>query len=107
MFRFTEDENKLIHSFNDEPAAIHSNGTMIWYKHGKRHRDNDLPAAIYVGGTKEWYKNGMLHRETDAAVINYNGMKSYYLDGKQYEFDKWIKLTPISKEQKLQLILEK
>jgi hypothetical protein len=78
----TKDEYRRFHSFNDEPAIV-SNGDRYWCKHGK------------------------FHRETDAACISHSGYKEYWLDGKQYPFDEWIKLTPISEEQKLQLILEK
>jgi hypothetical protein len=51
------------------PAIIYSNGTQLWYKNGKRHRDNDMPAVIYSNGTQEWYKNGKLHRDNDMPAI--------------------------------------
>jgi hypothetical protein len=83
-----------------------SDGSKSWYKHGERHRENDLPAVIWSNGDMYWYQHGKLHRETDAAVICHSGVKSYYLDGKQYPFKKWLKLTPLPEEDKLQLILE-
>ena len=75
-------------------------------QNGKLHSYNDDPAVVYNSGTKFWYQHGQLHRETDAAVIHYYGNKYYYLSGTIYSFEEWIKLTPISEEQKLQLILE-
>jgi hypothetical protein len=46
-----------LHSFNDEPAVIESNGTKYWYKNGKLHRE-DLPAVICPNGIKFYYNNG-------------------------------------------------
>jgi hypothetical protein len=103
----TRDENGKLHSFNDEPAIVYYNGGMYWYQHGKRHRDNDLPAIICSNGTMYWYRHGNVHREKNAALIYHNGHKEYWLNGKEYTFDEWIKLTPIPEEDKLQLILEK
>jgi hypothetical protein len=78
----TKDENGKLHSFNDEPAVIYNYGIKFWYQHGE------------------------FHRETDAAIIYYSGRKEYYLNGKEYPFEEWIKLTPLPEEQKLQLILD-
>ena len=30
-----------VHSFNDKPAVIESNGAKWWCKNGRQHRDND------------------------------------------------------------------
>jgi hypothetical protein len=127
----TKDENGKHHSFNDEPSIEYKNGVKYWHRngklhrdndlpavtwdhgeehwfqHGERHRDNDLPAIIYRCGTMCWYKHGNFHRETDAAYIDTDGYKEYWLNGKQYTFHEWIKLTPISEEDKLVLLLEK
>ena len=103
----TKDENKKLHSFNDEPAIVYDSGSMYWFKHGKLHRDNDLPAIIHYHGTKRWYQHDKRHRETDAAVICPDGHKEYWLNRRQYTFDEWIKLTPIPEEDKIALVLEK
>ena len=103
----TKDEKGYHHSFNDEPAIVYYNGSMYWYHHGKFHRDNDLPAIIYYDGSKAWYQHGEFHRETDAAIIYSDDCKQYWLDGKQYYFDEWIKLTPIPEEDKIALVLER
>jgi len=49
----------ITHSYDDEPAIIfNNNGTKMWYKDKKIHRDNNLPAVIYSNGNCEYYKNG-------------------------------------------------
>jgi len=68
-------------------------GTRIWKNEaGKFHRDeNDLPAIIYANGTKVWYKNGKLHRENGLPAREYfDGDKVWYLDGLIYRWDEWI-----------------
>jgi hypothetical protein len=107
IIKQTRDENGELHSFNDEPAIINSGGSKQWYKHGKIHRDNDLPAIIWSNGSKAWFQHGLRHRETDAAYIDNNGYKEYGLNGKQYTFEEWFKLTSISEEDKIALLLEK
>jgi len=48
-------------------------GTLIWMKYGKIHRDRDLPAIITPTGNRYWVKHGLQHRERDLpAVIMYN-----------------------------------
>ena len=103
----TRNQNGDLHSFNDEPAITHSVGSKYWYHHGKLHRDNDQPAVIYDDGAMYWYQHGKHHRETDAAIITASGYKEYWLNGHYYTFEGWIKITPISEEDKLALLLEK
>ena len=74
---------------------------------GYHHSFNDEPAIVYYNGDKEWYRHGTIHRETDAAIIYPSGYKEYWLDGHYYTFEDWLKLTPISEEDKLVLLLEK
>lgn len=50
----------LLHRNGDIPAVINSDGTMQWFKNGKRHRDGDRPAVIYNTGNMEWWENGNL-----------------------------------------------
>lgn len=45
-------KNDKIHRDNDEPAIITSEGKTIWYIDGDIHRDNDLPAMVYSNGKK-------------------------------------------------------
>ena len=45
-------------------------------------------------GNRFWYKDGELHREDGPAIEGADGIKAWYLDGKEYskvEFDKQIK----------------
>ena len=106
IIKETRNDNGELHSFNDEPAVIDSDGTKFWYTNGKRHRGNDLPATIHSNGSQFWYMNGLLHREKDAAAIYEDGTKHWYMNGKYYTFHEWLKLTPLSEEQKLYLVLE-
>ena len=52
-----EDDDFILHSFDDEPAIIWSDGTKYWFKDGLKHRDNNLPAIIYSDGDCGYYKN--------------------------------------------------
>lgn len=81
--------NGLLHSINDEPAIVLSDGTCQWYKNGQMHRDPNpitgitKPAAVYPDGTKMWYKHGERHRDNDEpAVEDSNGCYSWYKNGK-------------------------
>ena len=78
----TCNEKGQLHSYNDKPAIIYSNGAKHWYKNGKIHRDNDKPAVICADGTKQWYRNGKYHRDNDKpATIYYDGAKEWYKNG--------------------------
>ena len=100
--------NGLLHSFNDQPAMIESDGRMLWYDHGDLSRGNDLPAVVIIGEhyewwtagipgrdgdrpavvtrmAKEWIVNDQLHREGgQPAVIWYNGDMDYFEKGMQH-----------------------
>jgi hypothetical protein len=76
--------NGILHSFNDNPAVIHNDGTKLWYQHGNLHRNNDQPAIVKDIGSKEWYQHGKLHRDNDQpAVIQVDGFKGWYQHGKR------------------------
>ena len=69
----------LQHRDGDEPAVIHSSGRRLWYRQGLLHRDNDGPAKIYADGTQEWYRQGLLHRDNDEpAKICPDGTQEWY-----------------------------
>jgi len=38
----------------------YTNGTQMWYKNGKRHRE-DGPALIWYDGTQMWWLNSRLY----------------------------------------------
>ena len=87
-----------------------SNSSFTIVTRDKAHRIssiNDEPAIIYKNGTLVWYKKGKIHREKGPAVIYANGDTEYFLSGVRFQFDDWIKLTPISEEDKLALLLER
>jgi len=71
----TCDENGLLHSYNDLPAVIMSNGTQEWHKHGKLHRDNDLPAVVRYDGSKHYYKDNVKYTPTPDCTKDQHGNK--------------------------------
>lgn len=50
--------------------AVDADGSLIWTRGKKLHRDNDLPAVIRTDGTKEWYRDGIKHRENGPARVS-------------------------------------
>ena len=71
---------ELLAQYNDgSHTKKDSDGDLIWYQNGQRHRDGDKPAKIWPDGTLEWWKNGKLHRDGDKpAVISANGSLAWY-----------------------------
>jgi len=63
------------------------------------HRE-DGPAVEYDDGAKFWYLNNQLHRENGPAVEPVRNC-SWWLHGKNYSFEEFIKITPISDEEKI------
>lgn len=57
--RYKLNGTDLIHRYDDEPAAIGRNGTKIWMKFGKIHRDKDC-AILYGNGNGDIWENGIL-----------------------------------------------
>lgn len=53
---------------------------------GQLHRE-DGPAVIEKNGHKEWYKNGKRHREDGPAREWSNGQKEWYINGKEHRED--------------------
>ena len=69
----------------DQPAAIYADGTLHWWKDGKRHRDGDQPAVIYANGVQQWWKDGKRHRDGDQpAYIGLDGILEWWVHGKQH-----------------------
>jgi len=74
-------KNGQLHSYNDQPAVIDSDGSKFWFKNGLLHRDNDKPAEINSNGNMYWYQNNKKHRENGPAVIRYDGLLEWWLNG--------------------------
>jgi hypothetical protein len=86
--------NGEIHSIEDRPAVIYSNGTMIWKSHGIIHRDGDKAAVISLDGDLFFYKDGLLGRENKCLPSLYTGrgdlffykngvLNDFYFDSQQ------------------------
>jgi hypothetical protein len=57
-----------LHSVNDQPAVVYTDGTKWWYKQGQIHRDGG-PAVVHPNGVEEWWQNNKRHRTGGPAVI--------------------------------------
>lgn len=67
------------------PAVKKADGTKIWHKEGKLHRDGDKPTIIGGDGTQKWLQNGIPHRDPELgpAVIYPDGEVEYWIEGKE------------------------
>jgi hypothetical protein len=62
---------------------------------------------INMFNTTKWYnEHGQYHREDGPAVTYNTGKARYWLNDINYSFNEWLKLTPITDEQKLLLRLQ-
>ena len=67
--------NGALHSFDDQPARINTEGSQFWYLRGELHRDNG-PAIIRADGSRYWYQHGKIHHDNDQpAIVFANGNK--------------------------------
>jgi hypothetical protein len=58
-------------------------------------------------GTKYWWLNRKIHRADGPAIEWTNGNKEWFLNGKDYTFDKWLNANNfISEEEKVMLKLQ-
>ncbi len=63
-----------------------SDGTQMWYKDDKLHRE-DGPAVIYPDGTQYWCKVDKIHREDGPAIIYPDGSQTWFVDSKRHRED--------------------
>jgi hypothetical protein len=62
---------------------------------------------LHYDGEIHWYnKQGSRHCDYGPAILHSSGRVFWILHGISYEFDDWLKLTPITDEQKLLLRLQ-
>ena len=83
---------KVLESYRDDNGDLievreYNDGSKIWYKNGKLHRDNDFPAAEYNNGYKFWYKEGKRHRVLGPANEYPDGRKWWFYEGQRIEVD--------------------
>lgn len=79
-------KTKIIHIINHGNGITENhcdNGSTIWKKNGKRHKDNG-PAVKYLDGSYEWYQKGRLHRENGPAVVIPFELSEWYINGKRH-----------------------
>ncbi len=82
----------LHYSYNDKPSLVWENGTELWHKNSKLHRNNNRPACISRYNNEEspwalgWWKNGKLHRAPgQPAFICVNGSRTWATNGVVYK----------------------
>ena len=69
----TYDDKGFLHSYDNKPAFN--------YYFTKSN-------TIYIS---EWYKNGKKHRLDGPALVYHSNLQnSYYLEGRRYEYEKWL-----------------
>lgn len=87
---FNYDLNGMLHSYNDVPAGQYTNGTKVWYCHGKRHRV-DGPSYIMTNGEQHWFQNGVRHRDGGPASVWPDGTYEWVVHGVPLNADALIK----------------
>jgi len=60
----------------------------------------------YRDGTKDWIVNDKYHREDGPAIEWIDGSKYWYINDIVYSFEEWLKITPLSNEEKIFLRLK-
>jgi hypothetical protein len=100
-------EGKLHRS--NGPAVIRTNGEMKWYTEGielntqkqteknqkktqnakNKNKNPKNGLIINDNGDKLWYQNDKLHRFDGPAIETHDGMKYWYLSGKELTEEKW------------------
>jgi hypothetical protein len=61
---------------DDQPTEITEEGTKIW-------RNADCELHERLNGDRLWYRNGLLHREDGPAIERKDGIKAFWINGKQ------------------------
>jgi hypothetical protein len=67
----------------DGPAKEWKDGSVEYYIHGKLHREGGKPAIEYPSGYKAWYQNDKRHRTDGPAIIHRDGGVEYWIDDKE------------------------
>jgi hypothetical protein len=103
---------KVNEYFSDGSYLVCGDG-LSWYmqRYEEQSRidgDNtntDYPSSLLIDRTAYWRKNGLLHRTNGPAFISRDGTMWWYLDNTKYPFEEFIKITPITNEEKVELAL--
>ncbi len=72
----------------------HDSGDVITYLNDQVHSyDPNEPAVTTALGTLIFFKHGKLHRDCGPAYFGPHGLVEYWLDGKQYSYEDWDLIT--------------
>ncbi len=77
-------------------VRVYENRTDWFNKEGQRHRIGG-PAREWNNGHKTYFQNGKLHR-LDGPAITDNGEEEYWIEGKEYTKEEFLKKTSPVKE---------
>ena len=70
----------------DGPARVLANGSKLWYREGLQDRRNG-PACEWADGTLVYMRNGKIHRDGDEpAVIRTDSSREYHKHGRCYRW---------------------
>jgi len=76
--------NKKHYNSGEEPSYTDCYGSKIWLdSDGLYHRENDKPAIIDVDGTMMWYTHGKLHRDHAMPAIVSSTLCAWFIDNVQ------------------------
>jgi len=110
MIKYTNISYEKFINLSDEerkakPYFVEEQNFYPWIPLGR----NYILGSISYGSNiniSTYLLNDVLHKEDGPAKIYSNGIKLWYLNGKNYSFEEWLKLTPISDEEKILIKLK-
>lgn len=73
-------------------------GYVEYRRNDAFHRKNG-PARQWPSGAEAWHQYGTFHRENGPAITDKNGNCLWFLDGKVYTFDEWLKKNEILSDE--------
>lgn len=81
----------------DGPAVVYDDGDKFWYQNDNLHRE-DGPAYEGADGTKHWWAYGLRHRLDGPAIEDADGTEYFFIDGKHYTKEEFLKKTGVLSE---------
>lgn len=81
------------HNLNG-PAVRQPDGSVYYYVDGLLHRE-DGPAIESSSKENQYFIKGKLHRQDGPAIESYK-RKHYFLCGKEYSYEEWLKLRNLT-----------
>ncbi len=86
-------------------VKVYENKTKWFNKEGQVHRIGG-PAVEYADGDKFWFQNDKRHKLDGPAIELVKGYKEYWIEGKKYTEEEFLKKTSPIKEYTVSQICE-